>query len=182
MAALPLLPATLVERVFDPSHFQQSDSLIARMEMQLYGSDIGMQHGFFGLGYGCYGVAYEATAMGRYVEQARWMLSQDDWASYDLGDVGGHNTWLEIWVEQGWLGLLLAGAIVLVLLREMLPRIHAAPRFSLDRNLGLCCEAGLLALLVSTTVIHVQEAIVPWIWLGLVCAWIGPGRRSGGVP
>lgn len=180
-ACVPLLPATLVERLFDPSHFQQSDSLLARLEMQLYGSDIGMQHGLWGLGYGCYGVAFEATAMGRYVEQARWMLSQDDWASYDLGDVGGHNTWLEVWVEQGAIGLLLAALILIVLVRELLARIARAAPYSLDRNLGLCCEAGLLALLVSTTVIHVQEAIVPWAWLGLVCAWIGPGRIEAGA-
>ena len=182
LAALPLLPATLVERVFDPTHFRESESLLARMEMQLYGSDLGMQHGFLGLGYGCYGVAFEATAMGRYVEQARWMLSQDDWSSYDLGDIGGHNTYLEVWVEQGIPGLLLVGCILVTLVRELLAALAPLARGSLDRNLGLCCEAGLVALLASTVVIHMQEAIIPWAWLGLVCAWIGLPRTGRAGP
>ena len=50
----------------------------------------------------------------------------------------------------------------------------------MTRRLFAVLLAGLIALLVSTTVIHVQEAIVPWAWLGLVCGWIGPGRDDGG--
>jgi O-antigen ligase len=182
LTMLPLLPATMVERMFDPTHFRESDSLIARMEMQVYGSDLGMQHGFFGIGYGCYGNAYEATAKGRYVEQARWMMSQDDWASYDLGDIGGHNTYLEVWVEQGLLGLALVAAMLFTLVRDLWRPSTQLPRGSLDRNLGLCCEAGLIALLASTVVIHLQEALPPWTWLGLACAWVGLQRRAPEAP
>lgn len=178
LAALPLLPATLVERVFDPTHFAKSDSLIARMEMQLHGFDIGMEHGLFGVGYGCYGVLYEATAKGRYVEQARWMLASSEHAAYGLGDVGGHNTYLEIWVEQGLVGLLLTFGAIASLAVAFRQKNRALPRGSLDRNLGLCCEAGLVAVLLSTVVIHMQEAPMPWIWLGLACAWIGLPRKE----
>ena len=181
IAALPLLPATLVERVFDPTHFQQSDSLIARLEMQRYGADLGMEHGFFGVGYGCYGVLYEATGKGRYVEQARWMLASTEHAAYGLGDIGGHNTYLEIWVEQGALGLLLAAGAIASMALGFRRRNRALPRGSLDRNLGLCCEGGLVALIASTIVIHMQEAPMPWIWLGLACAWMGLPRHPEGA-
>ena len=176
VACLPLMPATLVERLFDPTHLRESDSLQARMEMQIYGADIGMQHGFMGVGYGCYGVLYEATGKGRYVEQARWMRASAEYSAYDLGDIGAHNTYLEIWVEQGWFGLFLILGGIASLILGFVRRNRALPRGSLDRNLGLCAEAGLLALIASTIVIHMQEAPMPWIWLGLACAWLGLPR------
>ena len=178
VAALPLLPATMVERLFDPTHFASSDSLIARTEMQIYGAEIGMERGFTGVGYGCYGVAYEATARGRYVEQTRWMLARDEYSGYDLGDVGAHNTYLEIWVEQGVPGLLIVFGGIASLIAGFVRRNRVLPRGSLDRNLGLCCEAGLVALISSTLVIHMQEAPMPWIWLGLACAWLGLPRAA----
>ncbi len=181
LASLPFLPATLVERVFDPTHFAKSDSLIARMEMQLYGFDIGMEHGLFGTGYGCYGVLYEAMAKGRYVEQARWMLASSEHAAYGLGDIGGHNTYLEIWVEQGLPGLLLAFCAIASLALAFAKHNRTLPRGSLDRSLGLCCEAGLLAVLLSTLVIHMQEAPMPWMWLGLSCAWLRLQRDAEAV-
>ncbi len=181
LATLPFLPATLVERVFDPTHFAKSDSLIARMEMQIYGFDIGMEHGLLGVGYGCYGVLYEATAKGRYVEQARWMLASSEHAAYGLGDIGGHNTYLEIWVEQGLPGLLFAFCAIASLAIAFARRNRSLQRGSLDRSLGLCCEAGLLAVLLSTVVIHVQEAPMPWMWLGLACAWLRLQRDEGAV-
>lgn len=179
VAALPALPATLVERLFDPTHFAQSDSLIARLEMQQYGLDLGMEHGFVGIGYGCYGVAYEATARGRYVEQARWMLASSEHAAYGLGDIGGHNTYLEIWVEQGLPGLLLAALAIGSMATGCARRNRALAHGSLDRTLGLCTEAGLIALIASTVVIHMQEAPMPWIWTGLACAWLGLPRHGG---
>ena len=181
LASLPFLPATLVERVFDPTHLAKSDSLIARMEMQLYGFDIGMEHGLFGTGYGCYGVLYEAMAKGRYVEQARWMLGSSEHAAYGLGDIGGHNTYLEIWVEQGLPGLLLTFCAIASLALAFVKHNRTLPRGSLDRSLGLCCEAGLLAVLLSTVVIHMQEAPMPWMWLGLSCAWLRLQRDAGAV-
>jgi O-antigen ligase len=171
IAGLPLLPKTLVERVFDPKHLSESDSLIARMEMQIYGSELGMEYGLWGVGYSCYGVLYEAKARGRYVEQTRWMLARDEYTAYDLGDVGAHNTYIEIWVEQGVPGLLLVICGIASLVIHFARRTRLLPRGSLDRNLGLCCEAGLLALIASTLVIHMQEAPMPWIWLGFACAW-----------
>jgi len=57
-------------------------------------------------------------------------------------------------------------------------RNRALPRGSLDRNLGLCCEAGLIGLIASTIVIHMQEAPMPWMWLGLACAWLGLPRAA----
>jgi O-antigen ligase len=162
----------LVERVLDPTHFQKSDSLIARMEMQLYGFDIGMEHGLLGVGYGCYGVLYEATAKGRYVEQARWMLASSEHTAYGLGDIGGHNTYLEIWVEQGLVGIVLTAGAIASLAIGLARKNASLRRGSLDRSLGLCCEAGLLAVLLSTVVIHMQEAPMPWMWLGLACAWL----------
>ncbi len=178
LAVLPMLPATLIERVLDPTHFAKSDSLIARMEMQIHGFDIGMQHGLFGVGYGCYGVLYEASAKGRYVEQARWMLASSEHAAYGLGDVGGHNTYLEIWVEQGLAGLALTFCAIASLVVAFARKNRELPRGSLDRNLGLCCEAGLVAVLLSTVVIHMQEAPMPWMWLGLACAWIRLPREG----
>lgn len=178
VAALPLLPATLVERLLDPTHFAQSDSLLARMEMQRYGLDLGMEHGFTGIGYGCYGVAYEATARGRYVEQARWMLASSEHAAYGLGDIGGHNTYLEIWVEQGLPGLAFAALAIGSMAFGCARRNRVLPLGSLDRTLGLCTEAGLLALVASTIVIHMQEAPMPWIWTGLACAWLGLPRAA----
>ena len=172
VAALPFLPATLIERVLDPTHFQKSDSLIARLEMQRYGFDIGMEHGLLGVGYGCYGVLYEATAKGRYVEQARWMLGSSEHAAYGLGDIGGHNTYLEIWVEQGLVGIALTACAIASLAIGLARKNASLRRGSLDRSLGLCCEAGLLAVLLSTVVIHMQEAPMPWMWLGLACAWL----------
>jgi O-antigen ligase len=178
VAGLPLLPPTMVERLFDPTHFRESDSLIARTEMQVYGTEIGMEHGFVGVGYGCYGVVYEATARGRYVEQTRWMLARDEYSAYDLGDVGAHNTYLEVWVEQGVIGLLLVFGTIASMAAGLLRRNRALPKGSLDRNLGLCCEAGLFALIASTIVIHMQEAPMPWIWLGLAFAWLGLPRAA----
>src|SRR5262245_34330491 len=179
LVGLPLLPATLRERRFDPTHFEQSDSLIARMEMQVYGTDLAMEHGWVGVGYGCYGVVYEATAMGRYVEQTRWMLARDDYTAYDLGDVGAHNTYLEVIVEQGIVGVVLVVTVLVTLWRGFRRSCMELPLGSLDRNLGLCCEAGLAALITSTLVIHMQEAPMPWVWVGCAAAWLGPGRRVG---
>ncbi len=181
LVGLPLLPATLRERVLDPTHFEQSDSLIARMEMQVYGSDIAMEHGFVGVGYGCYGVVYEATAMGRYVEQTRWMLARDEYTAYDLGDVGAHNTYLEIVVEQGLPGLLLVGGCIVSMWLGFRRLTAALPIGSLDRNFGLCCEAGMAALITSTLVIHMQEAPMPWVWIGSAAAWLGLPRGGQGA-
>lgn len=177
-AALPFLPATLVERVLDPTHFRESESLTARMEMQLYGSDIALEHGLLGVGYGCYGPAYEATAKGMYVEQARWMLNNEDWSSYDLGDIGAHNTFLEVWAEQGVPGLVLVGGLLASLVFGMIRANRALPRGSAARDLGLCCEAGFVSLLVTTLVLHVQEASIPWLWIGLTAAWMRLAREE----
>ncbi len=172
VACLPLLPSTMIERLLDPSHLRESESLTARLEMQLYGNDLAQSHGFAGLGYGCFGPAFEATAKGMYVEQARYMLSSEEWVGYDLGDIGAHNTYLEVLVEQGWLGIALMAAVFFTVLRDLARVNRRLERGSLDRSLGLCMESGAIALMASMAVLHIQEATIPWVWLGLVVAFL----------
>jgi hypothetical protein len=69
------------------------------------------------------------------------------------------------------IGLAFAGAALAVLVVQLVRASRRLPHGSLDRNLVLCGEAGLLSLFASTIVIHMQEAIVPWAWFGAVCAW-----------
>jgi O-antigen ligase len=176
--ALPFLPATMYERLFDLGHFQKSESLTGRLEMQRYGSDLAMEHGLFGIGYGCYGPAYEATAKGMYVEQARWMLSSDEWSTYDLGDIGAHNTFLEVWVELGVIGLGLFFAVLGSLALGLARTNARLQRFSPGRDLGLCCEAGFASLLLTMLVLHIHEASIPWLYVGLAAAFLRVHRAS----
>ena len=79
-------------------------------------------------------------------------------------------------------GLLLLAAVMGSLLLGFLRLNRRLPRGSLDRDLGLCCEAGFLSLIASCAVIHVQEAPMAWQWLGLACAWIGLPRSLPAEP
>jgi len=170
--SLPFLPDTMIERLFDPTHFRESESLVGRLEMQVYGSDLGQKHGLFGVGYGCYGPAYEAAALGSYVEQARWLSEHADFTGYDYGAIGAHNTWLEVWVEQGVLGLALLFTVLGLLAAGLLRTNARLERGSPGRDLGLGLEACFAALLFSTVVLHCQEFPIAWIFIGLCAAWL----------
>jgi hypothetical protein len=75
-------------------------------------------------------------------------------------------------VEQGLVGIVLTAGAIASLAIGLARKNASLRRGSLDRSLGLCCEAGLLAVLLSTVVIHMQEAPMPWMWLGLAWAWL----------
>ena len=175
VAVAPLLPAAWVERVFDPGHLQRSESIQGRWELQIHGAELGHELGFVGSGYGQFGQLVFRQMHGSAKEAIEYQIGHTD-LGYDLDDLGAHNAYLEVWVEQGWLGLLLWCGAGVAMLAGLVRLSRAAPGH--DRLLCVCLEATVIAFAVAAIFIHTQEMKVLWIALGLVCAWLRAGTAA----
>jgi O-antigen ligase len=173
---LPVLPATWVERVLDPSHFGKSDSIAGRMELQVYGWQLVQKHGLVGGGYGQFGQLFYREAEGYLKETVEYLLGHTGKA-IDIDDLGAHNVYLEVLVEQGLLGLVLFCGAGLAVVWQLVRLSRATPAGSNERLLCITLECVVIAFAVASIFIHTQEMKVMWIALGLACAWL----RIGGA-
>ncbi len=175
--ALPWLPATWVERVLDPSHFSKSDSIAGRWELQVYGLQLVQKYGLFGGGYGQFGQMFYLEAQGYLKETAEYFLGHTSKA-IDIDDIGAHNVYLEVLVEQGLVGIVLfcgtSGTVVWQLVR-LSRRTRPGTQ---ERLLCITFECMTIAFAVAALFVHSQEMKVIWIGLGLACAWLRVGAAA----
>lgn len=182
--SLPFLPATWVERVLDPNHFAKSDSIAGRWELQVYGWQLVQKHGLVGGGYGQFGQLFYREAQGYLKDTVEYLLGHTDKA-IDVDDLGAHDVYLEVVVEQGLLGLVLFVGTGIAMVWQLGKLSRHTARGSLERLLCITLECVVIAFAVASIFIHTQEMKVMWIGLGFVCAWLRVGRavvRARGEP
>ncbi len=186
----PFLPSTWISRVTDPDHWAKDKSLEIRLSQQFANLDVVNRHGGMGVGFGGYGDVFFDEATGAVAEHYRQL---DFWfgEKFNRTNLGSHNVYLEIFIEQGLLGLVLFMAIYIVMFHQLLGSYARNRGDPVAHQLARTFEAILVSLAVMNGLIHTQERRIQWLVFGLVAAFISlthaglmqPGQaKPGAIP
>ncbi len=177
VVVFPFLPEGFQHRVANPEEWQTDRSIASRYSQQLSNLDLAVAYGGVGVGYGGYGPLFFEEGTGLMVELFR---QQQVWFGEDLKieNLGSHNSYLEIVIELGIVGIVFWVGISLALLHGLL---EAGARHRGDPamvQLVIGFEAMIASMVVMNGVLHTQETRIQWVVFGLASAFISLSRHG----
>jgi hypothetical protein len=157
----PLLPQAWIARVVDYERWENDKSVEGRMDQFMDNLPVAYEHAAWGTGYGCYGYTFIEEAKGPGAHKYHTIMG---WSKgFKVGSIGGHNTYLEIIIEQGLIGLGLYMAMGLVLFNRLL-RAHARNRGDpVSARLGIVFEGMLVSVATMNFALHTQDQRTTWL-------------------
>jgi len=169
--AYPVLPHAWKERVTDPDHWQQSDSIGHRMSQQIESLRLLNEYAGWGIGYGTYGTLYVEQGKDSFLAHIMRAL---EWETGEVNStsIGGHNTYMEVFLEQGWVGIILylgVGLSMLFCLWRWTPRNKGDPP---AWTMGMVLESMVVSAALMNGVLHTQDRRVGWTFYALGSAYI----------
>jgi hypothetical protein len=171
LVGLVWLPPGFADRIFSVKYLEEGST---PMRKDLTGSALrfALERPLLGYGYGQFGVQFIARLntdlsnrvgawgfeLARAIEEGRELVQ----------DIGTHNTFLEIMVEYGLLGLVPFVAFIVCAFRDL----RCSERWGNEeqRLLAICIAAGIVAFCVCGMFVHAKYLKVIWFLAGLAAA------------
>jgi O-antigen ligase len=163
VAALPLLPAGLLERF--SFGFIEAGSTSIRMDLWAVAWQLIKEGGVLGHGYGQFGPELLRRGDAQWIRDLAVTVRPDD---PEIHNIMPHNLLAEIAIEYGWIAVVLFVGFFIRIFRDARDaETHGDAR---ERDLAVCLQAGVLAFLVCGVVVHGKLLKVLWMLAGLVAA------------
>jgi len=168
IVAFSMLPNAYRERVLSPKQYTQSKSVSARITLQEAAARYAIQHPFFGLGVGGFGLEFvregsETAAQMRYVVQA---------GTWPAIFIGTHNMYLQVLADTGIAGFILYAFFFVIMMRGLF-RMHAQYKKN-DDDTGMIITGSLIVSLITFALcaifLHALHQPIWWIIAGLAIA------------
>ncbi len=164
------IPNTYIERVFSIAHYEKSESISARWELQMIGLDIFDDDILVGVGAGNFGPAF-MTKNSKLRKDMEWLINkragnmQNYW-------MGAHNMYLEVGCETGLIGLLallvfLGKGVYDLIVSKKLMRLR---QVEMDEVVPTILIISLLGFFLAALFLHAQHQKIWWIVMGLSAA------------
>ena len=171
LVGLVWLPPGFMDRVFSVKYLEEGSTPMRR---DLTGSALhfALERPLLGYGYGQFGVEFIArlnTDLSNSVGAWGFELARAIAEGRELvQDIGTHNTFLEIMVEYGLLGLVPFVAFIVCAFRDLRCSERWGNRE--QRLLAICIAAGIVAFCVCGMFVHAKYLKIIWFLAGLAAA------------
>jgi predicted GH43/DUF377 family glycosyl hydrolase len=170
------LPAGFLERMFSVQYLREGTTPLRR-EMVVEGLHMISERWVLGRGYGSFGPEFVQRSNSEYADAER---QQAEEGGEPLNDIRAHNTYVEIGVEFGLLGLLPFLAFLWCVMRDLGTAERAGT--ASDADLAVALRAGLIAFFVCGLFGNNVLMKVLWVLAGLAAGLRRVVLEHAGTP